>query len=200
MFELPAGSQIESDFTNLTADQLAARYPYIDGTKSVTAPRVSVGKNKLSIARELWEVGSISSSTGANSAGTGIHLRTKGLIRVKPNTSHKTSVNTGYSTLSYFEYDIYKTFVKWTASSSAVIFQSNTAYVRMVFSKVDATAISLDELPLALPQIEANTAATTYEPYKESFLYPNRNSTDFQTVYDILKMVTYIQRERVYIQ
>ena len=201
MFELPTDSQIESDFTNLTADQLAARYPYIDGTKSVTAPRVkSVGKNKLSIARELWEVGSISSSTGANSAGTGIHLRTKGLIRVKPNTSHKTSVNTGYSTLSYFEYDIYKTFVKWTASSSAVIFQSNTAYVRMVFSKVDATAISLDELPLALPQIEANTAATTYEPYKESFLYPEPKTLHRlpNGVCDTIENGNYIQRVKEY--
>jgi hypothetical protein len=28
LFELPTGSQIESDFTNLTADQLTAIYPY----------------------------------------------------------------------------------------------------------------------------------------------------------------------------
>ena len=31
MFELPAGSQIEADFNTMTADQLAAAYPYIQG-------------------------------------------------------------------------------------------------------------------------------------------------------------------------
>ncbi|ANW97728.1 hypothetical protein CSTERTH_01115 [Thermoclostridium stercorarium subsp. thermolacticum DSM 2910] len=39
VFELPSGSEIESDFTNLTADQLAIKYPYIkgDSVKSVPA-------------------------------------------------------------------------------------------------------------------------------------------------------------------
>lgn len=35
VFELPTGSQIETDFTNLTADQLSAKYPWISGTQSV---------------------------------------------------------------------------------------------------------------------------------------------------------------------
>jgi len=39
MFELPAGSEIESDFESLTADELAVKYPYIrgDSAKSTQA-------------------------------------------------------------------------------------------------------------------------------------------------------------------
>ena len=48
IFELPTGSEIESDFTNLTADELAVKYPYIQGgeirgTGAVTL--TSTGKN-----------------------------------------------------------------------------------------------------------------------------------------------------------
>lgn len=35
IYELPTGSQIESDFTNLTADQLNAKYPFASGISSV---------------------------------------------------------------------------------------------------------------------------------------------------------------------
>jgi hypothetical protein len=53
MFELPAGSEIDSDFTNLTADELAQKYPYIKGDNAkstVSASRLrSVGKNLLSL-------------------------------------------------------------------------------------------------------------------------------------------------------
>jgi hypothetical protein len=62
MFELPAGSEIESDFNTMTAGQLAQKYPYIkgDSTKStVGAMRIkSVGKN-------LWTKGEIKTGTDA---------------------------------------------------------------------------------------------------------------------------------------
>ncbi len=48
LFELPAGSQIESDATNMTADQLALKYPYIQGDNWInTQPQelVVTGKN-----------------------------------------------------------------------------------------------------------------------------------------------------------
>ena len=55
VFELPAGSEIESDFTNLTADQLAQKYPYIKGdsvksTNSVRIRSVNEDETKESIA------------------------------------------------------------------------------------------------------------------------------------------------------
>lgn len=40
LFELPTGSQIEADFTNLTADQLNNMYPLFIGTQSAIAPRL----------------------------------------------------------------------------------------------------------------------------------------------------------------
>ena len=52
-FELPVGSEIETDFNTMTADQLAIKYPYIkgDSTKStISATRLkSVGKNLLNL-------------------------------------------------------------------------------------------------------------------------------------------------------
>lgn len=54
IFELPTGSQIETDFTNLTADQLAVRYPYIDGTQSVIAPRIKSVNADLSKTSYLY--------------------------------------------------------------------------------------------------------------------------------------------------
>ena len=46
IFELPTGSQIESDFNTLTADQLAEKYPYVQGQRDTVSGRVkSTGKN-----------------------------------------------------------------------------------------------------------------------------------------------------------
>ena len=68
LFELPAGSEIEADFETLTADELAQKYPYINGdsVKSTNSVRVkSVGKN-------LWTKGEIKTAKGAM-AGYGNH-------------------------------------------------------------------------------------------------------------------------------
>jgi hypothetical protein len=43
VFELPTGSEIEADFTNLTADQLAQKYPYIKGD----SPKSTISASRL---------------------------------------------------------------------------------------------------------------------------------------------------------
>ena len=48
IFEVPVGSEIESDATNLTADQLAAKYPYIKGGSANST--ISAGR-----LRRYWE-------------------------------------------------------------------------------------------------------------------------------------------------
>lgn len=48
VFELPAGSQIETDFNTLTANELSLKYPYINGIQGVGSYKtVSVGKNRF---------------------------------------------------------------------------------------------------------------------------------------------------------
>ena len=52
VFELPAGSQIESDFNTLTADQLAVKYPYIPGDRVYHA--LQDGARLVSTNGNIW--------------------------------------------------------------------------------------------------------------------------------------------------
>ena len=179
-------------------DKLTASY--FEGIKSVTAPRVkSVGKNKLSIARELWENGTIKTTTGENS-NVPLRLRTKRFFRIKPGTSHKLSISAGYSGIILYEYDINKNFIGATSITNYVS-GSNAAFIRMVFQKGDGTgAITLDDLPLTNLQLEEGSVATPYEPYKESFLYPEPKLLQRlpNGVCDTIENGNYIQRVKEY--
>lgn len=99
VFELPTGSEIESDFTNLTADQLAIKYPYIkgDSTKStVSALRMlSHGKNHNN---EQYENGRYNVNTGDEDNATN-GIRGKDDIKVKPSTSYSINSNQGLNAI-----------------------------------------------------------------------------------------------------
>jgi|GEM_PF-2517712 len=60
LYELPTGSEIESDFTNMTADQLALKYPMSVGTDGKTGGVKSVGS---AVATNLLANGNFAQGT-----------------------------------------------------------------------------------------------------------------------------------------
>jgi hypothetical protein len=66
VYELPAGTQIEADFINLTADQLALKYPFTSGIKSVGEDFCGVdlhGLSVLSRGKNLIDINAITKRT-----------------------------------------------------------------------------------------------------------------------------------------
>lgn len=130
LFELPTGSQIETDFNTLTADQLAEKYPYINGNeiKSVVGGAVkTTGKNLIKNGNcenslndwSFISLGNISDTHGTLSymASTNsfycvskvsnVSLITKTPIPVKSNTSYTYKRNRINGTMNYSGIRIY---------------------------------------------------------------------------------------------
>ena len=160
----------------LTEAQLGARYHYVSGTKStICGKTVSVNKNLISTNLTDWEQGTISPTTGENATVT-TRLRNKKFARVGGLRTVKISVAAGYGSISYFEYDVNKSFLRYTSSAmghTGITTLSNTKYIRTIISKGDGTdTITVnDDLLLAKPQLEYNTVATTWEPNIETSSY-----------------------------
>ena len=171
LFELPTGSQIETDFTNLTADQLNNMYPLFFGTQSAIAPRLrSVGKN---LSNGKSELGEIDGTTGQN-ASSSTALRLVDYVKVLPNTAYTVSgTHSGGSALDsgrIYWYDNNKNFINYVGTITATS-PANAAYLR--FRTLRTTTYNF--------QVERNAVATTYEAYKDlSGLY-----TEPKTLYRV---------------
>jgi hypothetical protein len=97
IFELPIGSEIESDFNTKTADELAQKYAYIKGNniKSSNSGRFTSTKNRFNKYR--FKNQSIKSDVTVSETMTGIRItgttgsfRTAELkLQLEPNTSYK---------------------------------------------------------------------------------------------------------------
>lgn len=210
IFELPAGSQIETDFTNLTADQLAARYPYIDGVKSVVAPRVkSVGKNLFDNDKNKWKLSAspqtiIFDNEYTYISGTGNAYSSPFYLSPGTYTFQIYGHSINASSFSFSLYDIASASaidpVKYIATSLQKY--TNTVTVvsygwycfRLVIGVVGMTAKFKDV------QIERGSVATTYETCKESFLYSEPITLNRlpNSVYDEISDRKYIQRTKEY--
>ncbi len=129
IFELPLGSEIENDFNNLSADQLAQKYPYIkgDGTKStIGAMRLkSIGNNLFNSELEL---GMLDVSTGRPTIDN-TRIRTKNFIKVEPNKTY-TLTNDKFYVASYYFYDNDKNFISWNATLPFTT-PSNCYYIKI---------------------------------------------------------------------
>lgn len=160
IFELPPGSEIEADFTNLTADQLAAKYPF-GGTSAllnVKPTKVrSVGKNLIPTG--IWELGDISATDGLNVSAT-TRVRTKDYIRIKPATTYTSNLVASSASL-FILYDSDFRFSRGLAISvvgNTITTLSKEYYVKMVNYTTDLARQT---------QLEEGSTATAYEAYKE---------------------------------
>lgn len=135
--------------------------PMPHAKKNVTNHIVkAIGKNLFD---KKIETGSISLTTGLNSASTTI-ARTQGYIKIKPSTAYYFKSGTNTPTYNYFTYDIYKNFISQATVSTDVGFttQSNAQFIRL------ASTDLMDNVKLAKYQLEANTTSTTYQDYIET--------------------------------
>lgn len=165
----------QEEYDTLSVEQLADKYPYINNTKStVSALRLkSVGKNLFDISKA--EIGSLGTTTGADSNnGFPQAFRSK-FIRVKPNTNYYVSGLDATALSWVFLYDSNKNFLSRTGhnpqSFISLTTSSNTCYIRLahdVFATEKDRDNALNSLPI---QIEENTISTSFEEYKESMAY-----------------------------
>jgi len=165
VFELPTGSEIETDFNTMTADQLAQKYPYIQGgnaKSTISASRLkSVGKNLFD---GEMEIGSISSLDGTNNIDN-TKVRTKGFIKVKPNNLIHFGKNGIKQTVNVRTYDINKQFIS-ASTVESITLPNNCHYIRFMYTETLNNAVNLS--------VSENTLLTPYEPYIESTSYlPN---------------------------
>ena len=160
----PTKEQSDKIFTN-----------WFDGTKSTLSHVAKVvGKNFFSTSVEDWEQGSIDPTTGIEFAAI-TRMRNKKYARVPALTQVILSKAEGYGLSSFWEFDINKNFIKYTASITGITTTAQTAYIRSVVSKSGGTqeVIPSIDLELVKPQLERGTVATEYEPYKESSVIIN---------------------------
>jgi hypothetical protein len=163
IFELPTGSEIESDFNTMTADQLAIKYPYVQGGSLQSAQSRfrlrSVGKNLFD--GEL-ERGGINSTTGLNESSTTL-IRSKNYTKVNVSASYKVSLDGVAKTTNIFYYDSNRNFISYETASGFTT-PNNCAYVR-----IRHISTNTEEKI----QIEPGSTATTYEPHRTSTQYFN---------------------------
>ena len=167
VYELPTGSEIESDFTNMSADALAVKYPFASGIKSVGEDVGGAGVHKIEVlsrGKNLLkgvEVGSINSDGSKQIDAT--RTRTIEKMVVKPNTSYSISgwfpTNTIIYVLRYnnlgvlISRDIIAPFVGTKYTTDSVTYF------------LDIVAVSWTSF--SNPQIEEGSTATPYTPYVE---------------------------------
>jgi hypothetical protein len=163
IFELPTGSEIESDFNTMTADQLAIKYPYVQGGSLQSAQSRfrlrSVGKNLFDGELEL---GGINSTTGLNESSTTL-IRSKNYTKVNVSASYKVSLDGVAKTTNIFYYDSNRNFISYETASGFTT-PNNCAYVR-----IRHISTNTEEKI----QIEPGSTATTYEPHRTSTQYFN---------------------------
>ena len=162
-------SEITATEYALGASVLLDKYNYINNTKPTDKIRIlSEGKNLSNNDSSLWEQGTIDIN-GLNMISLNA-IRTIGFIDILPSTSYTYSLSTGYRVLSPCFYDINKNFIKRetpdNASSKTYLTPNNARYIRLVLGKQpsEETSVGID-LPIANPQLELGSTATTYEPY-----------------------------------
>lgn len=164
LFELPTGSEIESDFNTLTADQLAVKYPYIkgDGVKSTLGVRVkSVGKNLFDKSK-ITKDKQVSLTTGLLETFTG--RSASDFIRVSPSMQYVRTIGSDTHKVVAF-YDANKNFISGLQPPASGLFTapSNCEFVRTSWND---SQISIDVI-----QLEKGTVATSYEPYASTEAY-----------------------------
>ena len=168
-FELPTGSQIETDFANATTqaqiDALCQKYPYIKGgTKSTLSTRLrSVGKNLINKANftansyARCSDGVVIENTNTTFCTT--YERVIGGRTIYWNNKN-TSVITG---LCFF--DSNKNFISGVTSMAggAIVVPSNAVYFIATFYYI------FDTYDTAM--VYYGSSETTYEPYTETVAY-----------------------------
>ena len=158
VFELPHGSTIESDFTNLTADQLAVKYPYVkgDAVKHTGAVRiVSVGKNLFDKSK-VTNGQSVDRTTG-NTYASAVNFCT-GFRKVKPNTTYY--MKNGSLAIAFYDHNY--TFINPSGSYITVgtdLAFSFTTGANYGYTKFSGLLTNLDAI-----QLELGTVAAPYEP------------------------------------
>ena len=200
IFELPAGSEIEKDFdttvqgaTNLTADQLAQKYPYINGdsVKSTNSVRVkSVGKNLLKKLESLSDfISPISNNINVFFETDKLVITTLSTfqvlytnpIRVKPNMSYRFSID-GYGSAGYRRVEICDRLTGATVLGYASLFEErgirygsfNSGSNEQVYIRFYITSsVSPGNMHIYSIQLEEGSTYTEYEPYKESIVNVN---------------------------
>ncbi|GEM_PF-1846656 len=169
IYELPPGSEIETDANTMTADQLAQKYPYIqgDGTKST----ISAIRNK-SVGKNLWDEKVANWILGKGLGSDGIEVSGSTLayspiyIKIKPNTQYMISTISTINTHRVVFYDANKLFISRLENANTFFTTpSNAYYIR--YTNYTATGALI---PVNM-QIEQGTVATPYEPYTESTQY-----------------------------
>ena len=156
--------------TETDLNKLAQKYTYVDGTKSTNSVRVkSVGKNLFDGELEL---GSISSSDGANSNTSSEYIRCKYYVRIS-NAEYRLSHNlSAVSNIVVYYYDINKDYISSLniySGGSPFTPPDGASYMRFRIYKIEAT---LNPVTTQV-QVEENSSATEYEPYKESIVNVN---------------------------
>jgi hypothetical protein len=181
LFELPAGSEIETDFTMMTVDALAQKYPYIkgDSTKSTNSVRVkSVGRNLLNPDKISTSGTAVCNKVDSNSYSISVsfpNYLSLPFSNLKPNTQYTLSFNVseisgdgllyvyynGTSSLKSINTNGYKSVTITTDAQGKnnVSFRTNSENFRNCL---------ISDL-----QIEEGNTATEYEPYKESIVNVN---------------------------
>lgn len=181
------GAAIEVDNVmaiNLTATYGAGNEPtkeqcdilfanYFEGSDNVmgTGRVRSVGKN---LFNGILEQGSILVDGTLSSSGTAV--RTTNFISVEPSKQYTitTTFNNSSNFIRVIAYDINRAFISVILSETSapnntgVSFTTpaNTKYIK--FRYYNATALTISNVLTV--QIERNSTATTYEPYRESIL------------------------------
>jgi hypothetical protein len=186
IFELPSGSQIESDFTNLTADQLAVKYPFFSGTASVQTPlRLRIaGKNSLDYLDVLAQNSMISYGTyngrrtinfACGSTAQNIRINEG---KFAPNTQYTISgdyiVSTSSTSMGFVYTDGTTKVINfavsgasWTAFSATSDAGKTVDYIKGYYIDSGRTLyLDIDTL-----QLEPGSTATTYEAYVKTDLY-----------------------------
>ncbi len=192
LFELPPSSEIEADFETLTADELAQKYPYINGdsVKSTNSVRIkSVGKN-------LFDVKSCEGKTGwqvdpVRVVGTGIEV--SGYIpsgvgyasipyKLKPNTQYTMSFNAINNQGVTPALSVRNSNDKTIGTN---ITGSGKKQITFMTDSVGSGKFLFYSAVLPVPdagvyttiyndiQLEPGTVSTEYEPYKESIVNVN---------------------------
>jgi hypothetical protein len=169
VYELPTGSQIETDFNTLTADQLAIKYPFASGMQSAKVPQVrSVGKNLFD---GKVEIGNISSTTGEVVASAN-NFRSSNFIRISQ-SQHSITIPNSLRVSSIKCYDENKLFIgNATIGTTGGVFTplANTEYVKFNGYRADSQNITNEDLNnlTSMVQIEKGNITTSYEPYTET--------------------------------
>lgn len=166
VYECPSGSQIETDYNSLSADQFAVKYPYIQGGeyRSVSTPlRIkSVGKNLFDFAE----------FDTRKSVATGFTYSIT--YKLKPNTTYIASSNVPQSTPAGIYFGGTNSSLNGVYVNRPISMQSNsvgeiTLYVRYSQSGGEGfLAYSALRDGTHWLQLELGETATPYEPYTES--------------------------------